>query len=301
MRVVIVMLVALLAFASAFPEPESTEAVIPEEFAETEVSDADPIAVAQKAVKDAENCNRVTGGTCRVFSCYSWRKATCQNASCNCPGKCAVYDSGQKGKKCVDLLTPAKANLKKALCAKAEQEGKNAESTVKSAKTAVSTAEHEGKAAEQARQSAKDEADKAKAKGEAALQAKAAEDKNVKAAQNCDRVTGGTCRVWSCYSWRKATCQNGSCNCPGKCAVYDSGRKGKKCVDLLTPAKANLETQEGHVKVAQDELKAANDKLAIQEANLKAAKSKLSTAKSTLSAAQGKLKLAKDAVDQLNC
>merc|ERR1719183_1595545 len=101
--------------------------------AEAEVSDADPIAVAQKAVKDAENCNRVTGGTCRVFSCYAWRKATCQNASCNCPGKCAVYDSGQKGKKCVDLLTPAKAKLKKALCSKAEKEGQIAESTVQSA------------------------------------------------------------------------------------------------------------------------------------------------------------------------
>jgi hypothetical protein len=302
MKVMIVMFVAALAFASAFPEPAFTEStVVPEEFAEAEVVDADPIALAQKAVKDAENCNRVTGGTCRVFSCYDWRKATCQNASCNCPGKCAVYDSGKKGKKCMDLLTPAKADLKKALCTKAEQEGKAAESTVHSATAAVSSAEQEGKAAEQALQSAKDAASKAKVKGEAAYQAKAAEDNNVKSAQNCNRVTGGTCRVFSCYGWRKAKCQSASCNCVGKCAVYDSNLQGKKCVDLVTPAEAKLEIEKGHLKVAQDELKAANDKLAVQQSNLKAAESKLSTAKSTLSTAQGKLKLAKDALGQLKC
>jgi len=172
---------------------------------------------------------------------------------------------------------------------------------VQSATTAVSNAEQDGKGAEIALQSAKDAASKAKAKGEAAYKAKVAEDNNVKSAQNCNRITGGTCRIFSCYSWRKAKCQNASCNCPGKCAVYDSSRKGKKCVDLLTPAQAKLAIEEGQVKVAQDELKAANEKFAIQESKLKAAESKLSTAKSTLSAAQGKLKLAKDALGQLKC
>merc|ERR1712093_353121 len=51
----------------------------------------DPIAVAEKAVEDAKNCNK---GTCS-------------------PGKCAVHDSSHKGKKCVDKLTPVKKKLNK--------------------------------------------------------------------------------------------------------------------------------------------------------------------------------------------
>merc|ERR1711959_766067 len=65
----------------------------------------------------------------------------------------------------------------------------------------------------------------------------AAAENAVKAAQKCNRNTGGRCR-WgaSCYSWRKATCDSNSyCVCGSKCVV--KGSKGNMCVDTLGPAK----------------------------------------------------------------
>merc|ERR1712139_113600 len=112
MRVMIA--IAVIAFASVSAVPERNEhAIVPEnDFSETLSEGSDPIAVAQVAVNAAKNCNKDTGGTCHVVNCYSWRGATCQSAKCMCPGKCAEYDKGHGGKKCVDKLGPAEATLK---------------------------------------------------------------------------------------------------------------------------------------------------------------------------------------------
>merc|ERR1712159_606050 len=280
MRVMIA--IAVIAFASVSALPERNEhAIVPEnDFSETLSEGSDPIAVAQAAVNDAKNCNKDTGGTCQVMNCYSWRGATCQSAKCMCPGKCAVYDKGHGGNKCVDKLGPAEATLKelkekesavKESQAKEKAEKENtAKETAAKEKTAKELAVKETAAKEKAAKEAatketaakeksakkevadKEKATKAKEKAEkeAATKAahkkcladkKAAEEKGaaaVKAAEDCNKDTGGTCRVVNCYSWRGVTCQSAKCMCPGKCAVYDKAHGGNKCVDKVGPAKA---------------------------------------------------------------
>merc|ERR1711939_55452 len=269
MRVMIA--IAVIAFASVSALPERNEhAIVPEnDFSETLSEGSDPIAVAQAAVNDAKNCNKDTGGTCQVMNCYSWRGATCQSAKCMCPGKCAVYDKGHGGNKCVDKLGPAEATLKELKekesavkesqakeKAQKEQVVKESQAKEKAEKenTAKETAAKEKTAKELAvkETAAKEKATKAKEKAEkeAATKAahkkcladkKAAEEKGaaaVKAAEDCNKDTGGTCRVVNCYSWRGATCQSAKCMCPGKCAVYDKAHGGNKCVDKVGPAKA---------------------------------------------------------------
>merc|ERR1712139_199969 len=295
MRVMIA--IAVIAFASVSAVPERNEhAIVPEnDFSETLSEGSDPIAVAQAAVNAAKNCNKDTGGTCHVVNCYSWRGATCQSAKCMCPGKCAEYDKGHGGKKCVDKLGPAEATLKelkekesavkesqakekvqkeqvvKESQAKEKAEKENtAKETAAKEKTAKELAVKETAAKEKAAKEAatketaakeksakKEEADKEKATKakekadkEAATKAahkkcladkKAAEEKGaaaVKAAEDCNKDTGGTCHVVNCYSWRGATCQSAKCMCPGKCAEYDKAYGGNKCVDKVGPAKA---------------------------------------------------------------
>merc|ERR1711977_312040 len=265
MRVMIA--IAVIAFASVSALPERNEhAIVPEnDFSETLSEGSDPIAVAQAAVNAAKNCNKDTGGTCHVVNCYSWRGATCQSAKCMCPGKCAEYDKGHGGKKCVDKLGPAEATLKelkekesavKESQAKEKAEKENAaKETAAKEKTAKELAVKETAAKEKSAKKEvadKEKATKAKEKAEkeAATKAahkkcladkKAAEEKGaaaVKAAEDCNKDTGGTCRVVNCYSWRGATCQSAKCMCPGKCAVYDKAHGGNKCVDKVGPAKA---------------------------------------------------------------
>merc|ERR1712139_551112 len=237
MRVMIA--IAVIAFASVSAVPERNEhAIVPEnDFSETLSEGSDPIAVAQAAVNAAKNCNKDTGGTCHVVNCYSWRGATCQSAKCMCPGKCAEYDKGHGGKKCVDKLGPAEATLK-------ELKAKESAAKEKTAKElAVKETAAKEKAAKEAatkETAAKEKATKAKEKAdkEAATKAshkkcladkKAAEEKGaaaVKAAEDCNKDTGGTCHVVNCYSWRGATCQSAKCMCPGKCAEYDKAHGG---------------------------------------------------------------------------
>merc|ERR1712139_220031 len=254
MRVMIA--IAVIAFASVSAVPERNEhAIVPEnDFSETLSEGSDPIAVAQVAVNAAKNCNKDTGGTCHVVNCYSWRGATCQSAKCMCPGKCAEYDKGHGGKKCVDKLGPAEATLKElkekesAVKESQAKEKVQKEQVVKESQ-AKEKAEKENTAKETAD---KEKAAKAKEKAdkEAATKAahkkcladkKAAEEKGaaaVKAAEDCNKDTGGTCHVVNCYSWRGATCQSAKCMCPGKCAEYDKAYGGNKCVDKVGPAKA---------------------------------------------------------------
>merc|ERR1711907_513058 len=260
MRVMIA--IAVIAFASVSALPERNEhAIVPEnDFSETLSEGSDPIAVAQAAVNAAKNCNKDTGGTCHVVNCYSWRGATCQSAKCMCPGKCAEYDKAHGGNKCVDKLGPAEATLKepkeKESEAKEKAEKENtAKETAAKEKTAKELAVKETAAKEKSAKKEvadKEKATKAKEKAdkEAATKAahkkcladkKAAEEKGaaaVKAAEDCNKDTGGTCHMVNCYSWRGATCQSAKCMCPGKCAVYDKAHGGNKCVDKVGPAKA---------------------------------------------------------------
>merc|ERR1711907_625698 len=235
MRVMIA--IAVIAFASVSALPERNEhAIVPEnDFSETLSEGSDPIAVAQAAVNAAKNCNKDTGGTCHVVNCYSWRGATCQSAKCMCPGKCAEYDKAHGGNKCVDKLGPAEATLKE--LKEKESAVKESQAKEKSAKKEVADKEKATKAKEKADKEAATKA----AHKKCLADKKAAEEKGaaaVKAAEDCNKDTGGTCRVVNCYSWRGATCQSAKCMCPGKCAVYDKAHGGNKCVDKVGPAKA---------------------------------------------------------------
>merc|ERR1711939_148215 len=89
----------------------------------------------------------------------------------------------------------------------------------------------------------------------------AAAENAVKAAQKCNKNTGGRCR-WgaSCYSWRKATCDSNSyCVCGSKCVT--KGSKGNMCVDKLGPANKQLTSASTQLDIAQGKLKAAQQKV----------------------------------------
>merc|ERR1712216_776805 len=56
------------------------------------------------------------------------------------------------------------------------------------------------------------------------------EDLELEAGSKCSKNTGGSCRYWSCSSWRKSTCSNNKCVCKtGECA------KNGKCVKSHSP------------------------------------------------------------------
>merc|ERR1711937_597081 len=120
--------------------------------------------------------------------------------------------------------TPAKEALAKVQC---QQEKEAAGQAKETATQAEASAKESVTSATAAVQDAKNEKQKA---------------------QTCNKDTGGTCNVMGCYSWRGATKCEGplfgkKCLCKsGQCPVYDSSRKGNKCVDLLNPAKAKLAT-----------------------------------------------------------
>merc|ERR1712178_493156 len=90
-----------------------------------------------------------------------------------------------------------------------------------------------------------------------AKQEEAAAAGAVSAATKCNKNTGGRCRLGaSCYSWRKATCDNNSyCVCGSKCVV--KGSQGNMCVDKLGPANKQLTSASTQLDIAQGKLKAA--------------------------------------------
>merc|ERR1712216_2960 len=56
------------------------------------------------------------------------------------------------------------------------------------------------------------------------------EDLELEVGSKCSKNTGGSCRYWSCSSWRKSTCSNNKCVCKtGECA------KNGKCVKSHSP------------------------------------------------------------------
>merc|ERR1711959_741250 len=130
---------------------------------------------ANPTASPSNQCSKNTGGTCRVFSCNSSRKASCKNSKCVCgAGKCAI------GGKCVSMTG-------------APQSGEEDEENF--------------------------------------LETKSSSEADSKA--QCSNDTGGTCRVMSCNSSRKARCvksgflgstskclcRAGSCAIGGKCVV----------------------------------------------------------------------------------
>merc|ERR1711988_1539408 len=326
MKVMVAIIVAL-ALATALPEikydqegfiqesvPDvNTEEYVSdpteEEFAESEESsnseqeETNPVADAQAAVTAAENCNKDTGGTCNVMSCYSWRGATkCEGPvfgkKCLCKsGLCRAWDSSNNGYKCVDTLTPAKEALAKVQCQQekeaAKQEKTTVEQEVSTATAAVASATKTKETATQTEASAKEAVTSATA---AVQDAKNEKQK----AETCNKDTGGTCNVMSCYSWRGATKCEGpvfgkKCLCKsGQCPVYDSSHKGNKCVDLLNPAEAKLAT-------AESQLGDANTDLGTKQSDLTAAGNALTTAEKALTVAKDKLKAATTKLTTFNC
>merc|ERR1712057_117333 len=104
----------------------------------------------------------------------------------------------------------------------------------------------------------------------------AAAENAVKAAQKCNRNTGGRCR-WgaSCYSWRKATCDSNSyCVCGSKCVV--KGSKGNMCVDTLGPAQKKYNEPTAKEKASKEKKgkEAKAKELNMKEKKMKEAKAK---------------------------
>merc|ERR1712072_1030479 len=115
---------------------------------------------ANPTASPSNQCSKNTGGTCRVFSCNSSRKASCVNSKCVCgAGKCAI------GGKCVSMTG-------------APQSGEEDEENF--------------------------------------LETKSSSEADSKA--QCSNDTGGTCRVMSCNSSRKARCvKSGFLGSTSKC------------------------------------------------------------------------------------
>merc|ERR1712139_485667 len=167
-------------------------------------------------------CSNDTGGTCRVLSCNSSRKARCvksgflgSTSKCLCPaGSCAI------GGKCVVTTASPTAHP-----------------------TANPTASP---------------------------------------SNQCSKNTGGTCRVFSCNSSRKASCVNSKCVCgAGKCAI------GGKCVSMTGAPQSGEEDEENFLETKSSsqlqlkdtwgrrrraELKAAKQARALHNQKIKAAK-----------------------------
>merc|ERR1712144_168115 len=115
-------------------------------FADDIDEDIDSMAADLLNTQETNQCSADTGGTCRVFSCNSSRKASCKNSKCVCgAGKCAI------GGKCVSMTG-------------APQSGEEDEENF--------------------------------------LETKSSSEADSKA--QCSNDTGGTCRVMSCNSSRKA-------------------------------------------------------------------------------------------------
>merc|ERR1712093_714736 len=131
-------------------------------FADDIDEDIDSMAADLLNTQETNQCSADTGGTCRVFSCNSSRKASCKNSKCVCPaGSCAI------GGKCVATQAPT------------------AHPTVQP--TAAPTAQPTA-------------------------------NPTASPSNQCSKNTGGTCRVFSCNSSRKASCKNSKCVCgAGKC------------------------------------------------------------------------------------
>merc|ERR1712232_1318451 len=225
MRVMIA--IAVIAFASVSALPERNEhAIVPEnDFSETLSEGPDPIAVAQAAVNDAKNCNKDTGGTCQVMNCYSWRGATCQSAKCMCPGKCAEYDKGHGGNKCVDKLGPAEATLKE--LKEKESAVKESQAKEKAQKEQV-VKESQAKEKAEKENTAKETAAKEKTAKELAVKETAAKEKAAKEA---------------------ATKETAAKEKSAKKEVADKEKATKKC---LADKKAAEEKGAAAVKAAED-------------------------------------------------
>jgi hypothetical protein len=103
--------------AQAVTKLENAETALASAQAELAIANKD-CKQAKKAIEQAErditetknyiqnnvaNCQKDTGGTCRVYNCYDFRKSNCVSASCVCGANdCAVPDPDHGGKrKCV--------------------------------------------------------------------------------------------------------------------------------------------------------------------------------------------------------
>jgi hypothetical protein len=52
----------------------------------------------------AAECNRLTDGTCMLFQCATWRRATCVASKCTCgAGSCAQWSGVKGGFACVSM------------------------------------------------------------------------------------------------------------------------------------------------------------------------------------------------------
>merc|ERR1711881_192286 len=136
-------------------------------------------------------CSNDTGGTCRVLSCNSSRKARCvksgflgSTSKCLCPaGSCAI------GGKCV-------------------------------VKTASPTSQPTAQPT-----------------------ANPTANPTASPSNQCSKNTGGTCRVFSCNSSRKASCVNSKCVCgAGKCAI------GGKCFSMTGAPQSGEEDEENFLE-----------------------------------------------------
>merc|ERR1711881_371096 len=194
-------------------------------------------------------CSNDTGGTCRVLSCNSSRKARCvksgflgSTSKCLCPagscaiskcvcgaGKCAI------GGKCVSMTGAPQSG---------EEDEENFLET-KSSSEADSKAQCSNDTGGTCRVMSCNSSRKARCvksgflgstskclcrAGSCAIGGKCVVTTASPTANptiQCSADTGGTCRVFSCNSSRKASCVNSKCMCgTGKCAI------GGKCVAM---------------------------------------------------------------------
>jgi len=168
-------------------------------FADDIDEDIDSMAADLLNTQETNQCSADTGGTCRVFSCNSSRKASCKNSKCVCgAGSCAI------GGKCVATQAPT------------------AHPTVQP--TAAPTAHPTVQPTAQPT-------------------ANPTANPTASPSNQCSKNTGGTCRVFSCNSSRKASCKNSKCVCgAGKCAI------GGKCVSMTGAPQSGEEDEENFLE-----------------------------------------------------
>merc|ERR1712093_675789 len=209
-------------------------------FADDIDEDIDSMAADLLNTQETNQCSADTGGTCRVFSCNSSRKASCKNSKCVCgAGSCAI------GGKCVATQAPTAHPTVQPTAAPtahptvqptaqptanptanptaspSNQWCKNSKCVCGAGKCAIG-----GKCVSMTGAPQSGEEDE-----ENFLETKSSSEADSKA--QCSNDTGGTCRVMSCNSSRKARCvksgflgstskclcRAGSCAIGGKCIV----------------------------------------------------------------------------------